>query len=649
MIADLPRSITAVSAAAVLLLSSCEPQSRGQATPEAAEQFAQIAGTITPAALPEWETEQLDSISKLIRHFAETADARYALPPEEGGYTMLHLACYFKKPELARCLLLDGADPNARAMDKDMDGNPVPGDIPLSFALTEYGTEPDTQAILQLLDILVKGGADLSKTGPGGASLFVPALAQSSEEVFLKFLKLGAPLPATFNALGYNVPIAAGPAMRGWLTAMQRVIEEREKQSDTDMALQHVLRYAVLGCTENTEACVSYLLGRGADVNQISEDGYTPLYAASRLYYELRHGMGALTDDVGTKTHHLERVITLLLTNGADPMIRRPDDDTREYPGFCAADFLTNSPDFVEQLKKAGITLPEQDPNFTTGIPLLSEICRRTMNPDFKLREQDYDAVAAVLNPTPEMRNSELYEMALPKAIGLLADLDSARTVNLLTGLALWHHTHPHTDACDCGNYHAILVQAINEHPRLVMPAAFLINEAERSLNLGEDELAANLVELLYRCPDADQQISPLLQDPRLAVQAGAWGAKLRSMGLPAPRAESVKEWLTAHHREADTPILRKALRLTSLEDFWYGRMDKAQLAQFLQDIRDIGAPQAHALYQKLAQNLDQPEKLDEISTEIGDATYELEIATARFIHQNASAFTTPGTAPQTP
>lgn len=649
MIENLPRSIAAVSAAAVLLLSSCEPQVRGRATPEAAEQFAQIADAITPAALPEWETDQLDSINKLISHFAKTADTRYALPPDEGAYTMLHLACYFKKPELARCLLLDGADPNARAMDKDMDGRPVPGDVPLSFALTEYGTQPDTQAILQLLDILVQGGADLTQTGPGGSSLFVPALSQSSEEVFLKFLDLGAPLPDSFNALGYNVPIAAGPAMRGWLNALKRVISEREKQSDTDQALQHVLRYAVLGCTENTEACIRYLLSRGADVNQISEDGYTPLYAACRLYYELRHGMGALTDDVGTKVRCLETVITLLLNSGADPMIRRPDDDTREYPGFSAADFLANSPDFVDRLEQAGITLPEPDPNFTTGIPLLSEICRRAMNPDFKLREQDYDAVASVLTPTQEMQNSELYEMALPKAIGLLADLDSARTATLLTSIPLWHHNHPHSDTCDCGHYGPTLIEAISEHPSLVMPSAFLISEAERRLDEGESEWAAELIELLYRCPDAEEQISTLLQDPRLPIQAGAWGAKLRAMGLPTPRAESVKHWLAAHHREANTPILQKALRLTSQEDFWYGRMEQAQLTQFLRDLQDIGASRAHALYQKLAQNLDNPEKLDEISTRISDATYELEIATARFIHQNASAFTDPGPAAPTP
>lgn len=647
----LSHRLLAVSAAAALLLSSCEPQARGHATPEAAEQFAELMSAITPANLPEWEPEQIDSIQHLIEHFADTADARYTLPEEEGAYTILHLACYFKKPELARCLLLDGANPNARAMEKDIDGASVPGDTPLSFALTEYSTTDDSQAILQLLDTLAAGGADFTKQGPGGTPLALLATLQSSEEVFIKFANLAGTLPQHINLNDISIPLAGGLAAKGWSKALELWLDQYPTNGEAaGHLLGESLRYAVCGTEEHTLEASRLLLDRGANINEISKDGLTPLYAASRLYYQLRHEMGGLIDQVELRTQRLEKLLTLLLSRGANPSFIPEQDASPQYPGFSAADFLTAQPDFIQKLTAQGITLPSASPDFTEGIPLLSEICRRSINPEYRLREQDIERVQAVLTPTPDMAQTELYEMALPRAIRLLTQHDPTRAAQALTNSPLWQHLHSQsnsTPSCDCGNHYATLVEAITANPQLVMPADFLLRETEHCLRENQHELAANLIELLHRCPDAEDRIAPLLQDKRLAVQAGAWGARLLLEGLPTPRAESVKDWLSAHQRSADTPALQKALRLTSQEDFWYGNMSQDDIRLFLQDILDIGAPHAHELYSKLAQHLNNPEKLDEFATRIGDATYELEIATARFILEHKTDFLNPTPPPQ--
>ena len=141
---------------AASVLSSCAPQDKGHATPEAAEELALISTVLPEIGIDEiLELPAADEIHLLMADFASTADAGLASTPS--GITMLHLACLFKKPELARCLLLDKADPNATT---------AQGDTPLALAVAMRGAEDDTvtaETVIRLIDVLISGGADITR------------------------------------------------------------------------------------------------------------------------------------------------------------------------------------------------------------------------------------------------------------------------------------------------------------------------------------------------------------------------------------------------------------------------------------------------------------------------------------------------------
>ena len=170
---------------AASVLSSCAPQDKGHATPEAAEELALISTMLPEIGIDEiLELPAADEIHLLMADFAATADAGLASTPS--GITMLHLACLFKKPELARCLLLDKADPNATT---------AQGDTPLALAVAMRGAEDDTvtaESVIRLIDILVAGGADITRHPAEDMPLLNYAgLNCYSEEVFLHLLDTG--------------------------------------------------------------------------------------------------------------------------------------------------------------------------------------------------------------------------------------------------------------------------------------------------------------------------------------------------------------------------------------------------------------------------------------------------------------------------
>ena len=139
-----------VSLSCAALLFSCSPQEKGHATPEAAAELALISSYLPEIGIDEvLEIPGSEEIYTLMSDFATSADPRQASRPS--GVSMLHLACLFKKPELARCLLIDHADPNAAT---------VAGDTPLGLAVSLRGTEDDQvtdESIIKLIDILVAG------------------------------------------------------------------------------------------------------------------------------------------------------------------------------------------------------------------------------------------------------------------------------------------------------------------------------------------------------------------------------------------------------------------------------------------------------------------------------------------------------------
>lgn len=648
------RALVSLCAAAVLC--GCGGETRGHATPEAAEEFAEVCDQLQPGAMADAEDEQLASLHRLVDHFAVTADARYRLPDAEGGYSMLHLACFFKKPELARCLLLDGADPNARALDKLPDGRNTAGDTPLSFALTEYGDEPDDPAaVARLIEVLVQGGADLSQPGPGGTPLLLLACRQSHESVLLKLLDAGLPLRPMLPCESGEIPCTAAAAANGWSRALERLLDALPQGDGADRRPLQVLAEAAAGASPGAVDCMRLLISRGADVNAPGVDGDSPLRAAAKLYYSLRHGAGPLSEGVEERSSRLADAIVLLLREGADPLLAGGSDSS-EFPGFTAADFIAGSPGLMARLRAEHIDFIPPEQHFSSGVPLLAEICRYSLYPDFKLRDEDVAVVAQALSPTPDMAQSELCEMALPKALAMLAKHDAARCSAIVQSLPLWSHPSQASPGAElCHHLYSLLIRSLIETPNITLPSAFITQQARQALAEDEGELSAMLLELLARCPDAEEAASPLLRDEALPLQAGAWRALLLQRGLPTGRDQGLSDWL---HRRSDhlgsdagddsgtsSPVdlssepARKVRRLTSLQELWYGRLPKADIEQLLRDIDDIGAPRAEQFYRELTQNLDQPDKLDELSSRMSDAAFELEIATSRYILQHADTF----------
>ena len=98
--------------------------------------------------------------------------------------------------------------------------------------------------------------------------------------------------------------------------------------------------------------------------------------------------------------------------------------------------------------------------------------------------------------------------------------------------------------------------------------------------------------------------------------------------------------------RQADTPVLQTILLATSLEEMWCNNMDDARKKQFIDALKTVGAPQeAIRVYGEFANNMDNPEQLDELSKFGDDWKFELEIATAKYIFEHAADILPP--APQ--
>lgn len=168
-----------------MILAGCGDRRKGTATPEAAAQYEEVVQACDDSRENEWMQEDAREreIAALIGHFDRTADASYATPNLK--LTMLHLACLFKKPELARCLLRDGADANARCVN----GIQEPAETPLIYAVsTVLTTEVPTATCTELIDVLIAGGAKPELSEWHGNSLLMVATYLCDQEEIVKHL-----------------------------------------------------------------------------------------------------------------------------------------------------------------------------------------------------------------------------------------------------------------------------------------------------------------------------------------------------------------------------------------------------------------------------------------------------------------------------
>lgn len=583
------------------------------ATELAAQQLEQLRTVDLPqlaaAADPEDEEEQ-ELFSRVLESFYRTQDARYTDPAT--GLGILHLACLFKKTELARCLLQDGADPNAHT---------AAADSPLLLAVNTLLTpEVSTQQLTALVDTLLAGGARFELSGRSSNADFLTEAAQlcEDEDTLLHLMDKGA-RPDANTAM----PLA----LHGWARALERALQSQPRTE----GLLHAAAVGAAAYPGSYVECMELLHSRGAAVNEELNKlpGATPLY-------ELARAMSTAEEDSPHYAQALEALVWLL-QHGADPYRRAERDE--EYPGFCPYDHLALAPLLLSRLRERGVA-PEAPPlSFSSGLPLLAEVCRAAIAPPPAGQLAEHvDTIASLLTaPTPEMQRAEMYPQALAAALKLLTRVDPARATQSVESMPLWQQPPP--PATEGEDALSTLTRELQETPALAPGVEFLCRRAEQLYTAGRAEEAAVMVELLARQPAAQQALTRYSEDPRPPLQAGAYAARLYAAGLPDARDNGVAAWLAERHREADTPFLQEALLLTSLEQLWYGQMPPEQQQRLLALMRRIGAARAAQAYEHIIRSLDKPEQLDSFLARGDDWKYELETATARFLLSHQAEF----------
>lgn len=598
---------------AISLLVGCDGAgSRGSATEEAALQFHELQAEVEALTLSDWMAEAApEEMLDVVQKFIESADPTYLSATNK--YNMLHLACMLKKPELARCLLLDGANPNTPTM---IEGSAA--ETPLLFAIaTDYTPEVSAEVINNLIDVLVAGGATLATPGSVESSITYNAcLTCAHEAVYDHLLNIG--VPRTGNE-------TAEAAYRGWVNTLTRLIREEGGLTEAHYPLLTLVARMSGGYFPGDHlACARYLVEQGTPVDSVDEAGRTALFCLAASLPSLKES--------GTAEAAVE-LADWLLQQGANAYLRAEKDE--EYPGFCAYDLLAAQPDVLQSLRDKGHKLEAPPVEIRQGEHLAADVCRASMmHTPAEVIAPYFDTIALLLNPSTELREQEIYTDALKNAIYLMASVDAAKTSQIVAAMPLWNDEQalkPHNHSMTA------LVYALQDTPTVVLPTELLLTKAEQMLANGEHENAASLIELLGRSNDCDELIDKLSTDSRLPIQAGAWGAKLYKAGLPSACDGSVASWLASNNRRADTPALQKALLLTSIEDLWYGNMSKEQISEFITAIRELGATQAADMYQAIASNLSNPDELDNLMNTQDTWTYELEIATAKFMLQHAA------------
>ncbi len=626
------------------LLPGCG-RDKGSATPQAAQELAELRAEQEMGFSEEADLELQAEITDLLRRFDKTADATLASSPHR--ITMLHLACVYKKPELARCLLLDGADVNARQL-AEMPGAEVsmgtapdapalvPADTPLTWATIPHREGATAEEMLPLIELLVQNGADVNQPGAlGWPPLYTATLVPSpaGEAIMLRLLELGAD-PAAEPSQFMLCPAAAA---HGWVKALTRLLDAGATTANPAASALHAA--ADNAEVPGTLECARLLLERGAEVDALNKEGATPLYIAAH----------ALSTPKGSTPELLEptcAMLALLLQRGADPL--RCCDADPEFPGSCAADFIAMSPTAQERLAAQGITVPRRSIDFEAeGGRLLAEICRASLfgSPAEEIAPHFGKLAALLVSPPHELEHEPLYADALGHTVRLLARADAVRAAELVAALPLWREEEAWKVAD--GRVSA-LMEAILNTRELVLPRAGLLEHARRMDAWQVGEVAAILTELLERDAAAEAEIEALSTDASLAIRAGALTARLLRAGLPAPRNGAVAEWMAQRgitEQEAPAP-LQRALLLTSLDKFWYGSMAADEVRALLEAMRSIGANRAAAFYSELAANLDKPEELDRLMVPGGPADtarFELECMTALFIWSQREALTALG------
>ena len=577
-------------------LCSCDTQ-YSHATPQAAQELAQLMQEIqeapfdsrAEAIFPDWEA--VVEFQQLYERFQDADDTRLTTP---AGVSILHAACFFKKPELARCLLADGADPNAAT---------EAGLTPLSLAVGRGGEDKlDEGSALQLVEALHRAGAR-----PDPEAMVQAAYAASDNmprvRVFAALLDMGC--QPTEDSVFYTI-------LNGWHALLLRQGEfvKTLPQETVDEYITVATACHDGDCTPIIQTLVEW----------------KPNVGAAALDTALRNTANAagLSPDAETLANAL-RTSETLLRLGANP--QAVIEDNEEMPS--AADIICSVPAWADALRRAGYDIKPSPPVFTEGEELHHQVVRADMlrralpagNADL------FNRVAALLTETHEDMDCCCEHDIVSSALCVLLRTEPQKTSAYIAALPLWRDLES-WEKSGGSNLLPAMTDAIQENRlALSLPPQKVCRIAEEMHSRGMQEEACSLLSLLggTDTPETADTLQRMANDAaRPALQAGAACALLRRAGLPQPEEYAVETWLENHPAAAARPAVQTALLLTSTVSLWAGEMSPDEQQRLLQAMRDIGAAEAAERYEAIIKALDNPEALDEL--ESGDPAWKFRL-----------------------
>ena len=589
-------------------LCGCDTQ-YSHATPQAAQELARLMQEIqeapfdsrAEAIFPDWEA--VVEFQQLYERFQDADDTRLATP---GGVSILHAACFFKKPELARCLLADGADPNAAT---------EAGLTPLSLAVGSSITDgDDEESVLQLVETLHRAAVQ-----PTADALVEAANAACSgrprERVFAALLDLGC--PPSEKSVFLTV-------LNGWHAPLlqQGEFVKTLPQETVDEYITVATACYEGDCTPIIQTLVEW----------------KPNVSRTALDTALRNTANAawLSPDEETLANAL-RTSETLLRLGANPNVEEGDEPS-------AADIICAVPAWADALKQAGYDIKPNPATFTEGEELHHQVVRADMlqralpagDPDL------FNRVAALLTETREDEDCCCEHNIHSSALGVLLRTDPRWTSEFITALPIWRDLDAWEKLGGTSLLPAMLEVDRGECFPLALPPQKVCRIAEEMDARGMQEEACSLLSLLggtdtQETADTLQRLASDAAHP--ALQAGAVCALVRRARVPQPEEGAVEEWLEKHPDTTAHPAVQTALLLTSTARLWGGLMPPDEQRRLLQAMRDIGAAEAAEKHAAIIKVLDNPEALDEL--ESGDPSWKFRFKSriGEFILQHRDEF----------
>lgn len=596
-----------VACAFTLPLAACKRPP--EFTPETLASLQELEAT-------DWESTALPegSPQRVLALYRETGDAN-ALDPES-GLSMLDIACAARHRVLIEKLLADGASVQ-----------PHDGFSPLHAVLMSATEATDDEETISLLELLAAHGADLTQHGESAVSLMTCAVGnpELTEDMALYLLDKNAPLGDDEASSAVNVMYFAA---KGWNTALQRAIDRKAPLQDTNRTALHAAAIIEDG-TEHAET-MQILLDAGVEVNAVDIEGMTALI----------HLVSAFNGEV---TEDQRECLKILLRHGAT--VTEPTVPNAELGEFSAYDFLASYTDLLAELREEGFDIPDQPLVIRDNAAHLAGDLRRA---DIRLSRHPHAAeqLKAFLPLLTKVLTQHLYgedgETAAA-AFSLLCKGDKELAGQILPHLPLWtdyKEWEMQQETLPAGVAILSLLED-DEETRIALPKDGILQAAAMLEEHGDTMHAMDVAELLEFAEDAEADIDRLCKDEaHPARQLGAMTAKLHLAGLPDAKVGSVETWLGDYFNPACLPpAVMKALRLTSLETFWFGEMEQPDRAALIADIESLGLYAAADIYRKALPEGLTDDELADIMGEAAEHATALELAVARLILENAADF----------